>query len=350
MRLMKMNTHELQQIVAKIPKAELHVRLEGAIPHEALLGLVKRKGDEDAGMTVEDLRAKMAYTDFPHFLQMVLWTSQLIKEESDFEDLVFQVLCSLAEQNIKYVELTYAPTNRWGGKLSVDGITEYILKGREKASKELDIRCNLIADLIRDRGSDEGMRQLEVLTPYLGRGLVGITIGGSEHEYPPGPFEDVYKEAKKAGFGLTVHAGEAAGAESVRDSVEKLGVERVGHATRAFEDPELVALLKERQIPLEMCVMSNVRTGAVESTGSHPIKDYYKQGLMLTINSDDPVMFNTTINEEYRVLVEHFDFQVDELEQISLNGVHASLLPAAHKADLEEEFKTQFARLRKDLA
>lgn len=220
-----------------------------------------------------------------------------------------------------------------------------MIKGKQKARNDFSIQCELILDICRDNGPEKGMERLNALTPYLRKGLIGIGLGGSEQTYPADPYADVYKEARERGFRLTAHAGEAAGPESIWAVIEKLGVERIGHGVRANEDPQLISLLKQKQIPLEICVISNVRTGVYDSIEVHPIKQYFQQGLMVTVNSDDPVMFNTTISQEYLVLVKKLDFTINDLKRLSMNGIKASFMSDKDKQLMEYQFEKEWQQL-----
>jgi adenosine deaminase len=191
------------------------------------------------------------------------------------------------------------------------------------------------------------MQYLDAATPYLGKGVIGVGLGGSEQNFPPGPYAPIYKEARARGFRLTAHAGEAAGAESIWVAVKELGVERIGHGVRAGEDPQLVALLKEQQIPLDMCVTSNVRTGVCQSVEAHPIKEYFQQGLVVTVNSDDPAMFSTSISQEYEGLIQRLGFTVVEIRQLTTNSIGASFMSKEDKEAMKSQFDGEWERLER---
>jgi adenosine deaminase len=336
---------QTEQFIREMPKVEIHLHLEGAIPHETLLAQIRRKGTEPSIKTVDDLKRKLTYTDFPSFIDLWVWKNTFIRDERDFEEIAYAVLAGLSRQHVKYVEAFYGPGDYSRQGLSVEGITESVIAGKERARRDFGIRCEFIVDLIRDHGPEIGMKRLDEVTPYLGRGVIGIGIGGSEQIYPAGPYSEVYKEARRRGFRLTAHAGEVAGADSIRSAVEDLGAERIGHGVRAYEDPEVVAMLKERGIPLEMCIISNSRTGVCPSVRDHPIKDYFRQGLVVTVNSDDPSMFSSTLTDEYLTLVRDLGCTLDEVKRVAMNAVVSSFLPADEKAALKTAFENDWARL-----
>ena len=335
----------VERFIRAMPKVELHLHLEGAIPHEILLGQILRKGTEPSIRTTDDLKRKLTYTDFESFIDLWVWKNTFIKEAGDFEEIVYSVLAGLSRQNVKYVEAFYGPGDYRGHGLAVSEITERLIAGKERARRDFGIGCELIVDLIRDHGPEIGMQRLDEVTPYLGRGVIGIGIGGSEQLFPAGPYSQVYKEARRRGFRLTAHAGEVAGAESIRSAIEDLGAERIGHGLRAYEDPGVITLLKQRRIPLEMCLVSNARTGVCPSIRDHPIKTYFRDGLLVTVNSDDPAMFNSTLTDEYVALVRELGFTLEEVKRVALNAVEASFLPAAAKAQLASTFRSEWAAL-----
>jgi adenosine deaminase len=339
------STDKIEQFIAEIPKVELHLHLEGAIPMETLFNLIQRQGREPSIKTLDDLRRKLVYTDFTHFIEVWTWKNTFIKEEKDFGEIAYQVLGDLSQQNVKYVEAFYSPGDYWRQDLSVQGITKCLIEGKERAFHDFGIQSELIIDLIRDHGPERSMKYLEEVTDYLGKGVIGIGLGGSEQSFPADSYASVYQEARKRGFRLTAHVGEVTGADFIWTVVEKLGVERIGHGVKAYEDSQLVSFLKERQIPLEMCVISNVKTGACKSVETHPIKQYFQQGLMVTVNSDDPTMFNTSISQEYSVLVKKLGFTVNDLKRLSMNGIDASFMSEGDKKLMKSQFEKEWEQL-----
>jgi len=338
-------TDNLYKLIVEMPKTELHLHLEGAIPLETLYNLIQRRGGDPSISTLEDLERKLIYTDFAHFIDVWTWKNTFIREERDFEEITYQVLRGLSKQNVKYLEAFYSPGDYRRQGLSVQRITEYIIRGKERAYHDFGIRCELIVDLIRDHGPEVGMQRLDEVTPYLGKGVIGIGLGGSEQTFPADPYEFVYKEAKRRGFRLTAHAGEGAGPESIWTAIKKLGCERIGHGVRAKEDPQLISFLKERQIPLEICVVSNVKTRVFKSVEAHPIKQYFEDGLMVTVNSDDPTMFNTSITQEYLLLTQKLGFTLRDIKRLAMNGIEASFMSDKDKEAMKSQFDKEWQQL-----
>jgi len=337
--------NDVDAIIRDMPKTELHIHLEGAIPLETLFTLIQKRGGDPSVNSLEDLQRKLTYTDFEHFISAWTWKNKFIREESDFEEIAYQALRTLSQQNVKYAETFYSPGDFWRHGFSVAEITEYTIKGKERARRDFGIRSELIVDLVRDHGPNVGMQRLEDVEPYLGKGVIGTGLGGSEQAFPADRYESVYGEAKRRGFRLTAHAGEAAGPESIWTAVRKLGCERIGHGVRAGEDPNLVAFLRQKRVPLEVCVVSNVKTGVFQSVEAHPIRRFFEEGLIVTVNSDDPTMFNTSITQEYSLLVQKLGFTLEDVKQLTLNGVEASFLPDMDKESLKSQFENEWQQL-----
>ena len=338
----RLSKRELKSFAAQMPKIELHVHLEGAIPMDTLFGLIRSSRMDSSVRDMADLEKKMTYRDFAHFIETWIWKNQFIHQESDFEKIGYDVLKDLHRQNVRYVEAFYSPGDFSKQGLSVKGITSSLIRAARRATKDFGIQSRLIIDLVRDDGPDVGMERLNEVTPFLGNGVVGIGLGGSEPEYPAGAWAGIYKEAKRRGFRLTAHAGEAAGPESVWAALNDLKVERIGHGVRAGEDPRLISYLSEKQIPLEMCITSNLKTGVVPDLKAHPIVDYFKRDLLVTVNSDDPTLFNTSITQEYVTLIDGLDFTLDDLKKLSLNAIKASFMETSEKEGFRSRFETEW--------
>jgi len=315
-----------------MPKVELHIHLEGSIPPEALWELVKKyKGTEEV-RSIEELKNKFKYTDFPHFIETWVWKNRFIKEYDDFTLIAEEAAKKLISQNIKYIEMFYSPPDFMNRGLEPQKITEAVYNGINKYKNEITI--NLVADLVRDFGAKKAQVTLDKINEVKSFGVIGIGIGGSEHAFPPGIYKDVFESARNMGFHTSAHAGEAAGAESIWGAIRDLKVDRIGHGTRAFEDPALVEYLADNKIPVEMCPISNVRTGVVPSIEKHPVKDYYDKGLMVFVNTDDPEMFNNSMVDEYTACINNLGFDMNGIKNLALNAVRSAWCDENKKASL----------------
>ena len=319
-----------------VPKAELHLHLEGAIPHEALWDLVQKYGGDASVPNCKALKARFQYRDFPHFIQTWVWKNQYLREYEDFTSIAEAVARDLARQNIRYAEVFYSPSDFFRHGLTTQKLTEAIRAGLSRV-KQTEIA--LVIDLVRDRGTVNATNNLFEVNEVKHLGVVGVTIGGSEQDYPPEPFARVYEKARHLGFYTSAHAGEAAGPDSIWGAIRCLKVDRIGHGTRAIEDEHLLEYLAEKKIPLEVCPISNIRTGVVKSIDSHPVKKFLERGLTVTINTDDPQMFGNSMAEEYQLLARTFGLSRDTIRLLIIQAVQASWLPQNRKPSMIQMFQ-----------
>ncbi len=319
----------------RVPKVELHVHLEGAIPHSALWELMVKYGGDSSVPDLESLARKFTYRDFAHFIETWVWHVDFLREYEDFTFIAGTVAQDLAVQNIRYAEVFYSAPDfaRYG--LEPQRLTEAIRAGLDRVPA---VEIALIADFVRDYGPDKAAATLAQIHEVQHLGVVGVGIGGSEDRFPPEPFEPVYDMARRFGLHTTAHAGEAAGAASIWGALKHLRVDRIGHGTRAAEDERLVDYLAEHQVPVEVCPLSNVRTGVVRSIEEHPVRRYFERGLVLSINTDDPKMFGNSLAEEYRILEEQLGFTRAEIRTLILQGIRSAWLSAERKRALEKAF------------
>jgi adenosine deaminase len=279
----------------RLPKVELHVHLEGAIPKATLWELVTKYGGDGAIKTREDLERALVYRDFRGFLKMWVWMIGYLREYDDYTLIGEAVARDLARQKIRYVEGFFSPPDY--RRSSARSATRH-RSAAHGVNRVPSIEVALIADLVRDRGVEHARNLLERMGEVRNHGVIGIGIGGWEPGFPPELFEATFERARALGFRTTAHAGEAAGAASVWGAVRTLGVDRVGHATRAAEDPELVKHLAARRVPLELCPLSNVRTGVIKSVEAHPLRQYFDAGIPVSLNTDDPLFFGNSLAME----------------------------------------------------
>ncbi|HEY3340541.1 MAG TPA: adenosine deaminase [Anaerolineae bacterium] len=319
----------------QVPKAELHLHMEGAIPLAALWRLVQKYGGDPAVTDFAALQHMFTYRDFPQFIRAWCWKNTFLREYEDFTFIAEAVAHDLEQQNIRYAEAFYSPIDFALHGLQVQRITEAIRAG---LSKEPNVEVALVADLVRDDGPQQGALTLAQVNEVRGLGVLGIGIGGSEHRFPPEPFAPVYTQARRMGFHTSAHAGEAAGPASIWGALGALQVERIGHGTRAVEDESLMDYLAAQRIPVEMCPLSNVRTAVTPSIERHPIRKFYERGIVVTVNTDDPRMFNNSLAEEYRLLHEKLGFTEDDIRALILQAVQSSWLSDERKQGMIAAF------------
>jgi adenosine deaminase len=320
----------------RVPKVELHLHIEGAIPLPLLFEIVERHGGDPAVPDLASLEDKLRYRDFAGFIEAWTWKNGFLRTYDDFTRIAEATARELAAQNIRYAEVFYSPTDFAGHGLETGRLTAAIRDGLDRA---IGVRVALVADLVRDGGPERAARTLEEVGEVRQLGVIGVGIGGSEHRYPPEPFAEVYRRARELGFKTSAHAGEAAGASSVWGAIRALEVDRIGHGVRAIEDDALVDHLAETGIPLEICPISNVRTGVVTSLEEHPIRGLRDRGVRVTVSTDDPVMFGTSLSDELRQLNARLGFDRDEIRELIIEGVRSSWLDEDGKRSLSRQLR-----------
>ncbi len=326
-----MSTDNRKSWYERVPKAELHLHLTGAIPHQTLWELIQKYGGDPSVPDFSSLEKKFEYRDFMHFLDTWNWKNQFLREYEDFTFLSEAVARDLADQNVLYAEVFFSSSRFANKNIKTQKLAEAIRKG---LSRVPEIEINLIVDLVRDNGPENADRILPDIIEAKEFGIIGIGLGGAEQLYPQELFVDVFEKARQAGLHTTAHAGEAAGPESIRGAVDSLKVERIGHGTRAVEDERLVDYLAEHSIPIEICLLSNVKTGIVETVEKHPVRYYYDRNIPISINTDDPKMFGNSLAQEFETLSTVFGFIRDEIRTLLFNAVRTSWLPEDKKREL----------------
>lgn len=315
--------------ITKVPKVELHLHLEGAIPISALYRLIRKYGDANTVKSENALKERFVYSDFLHFLSVWVWKNNYLREYEDFSFIAQEVAGDLFSQNILYAEVFYSPSDFSHHGLKPGRITEAIRTGLNKVTS---VQVALITDLCRENGPDGTLRIFNEVSDCRELGVIGIGLGGDEAKYPPGLFPKVYEQARRKGFHTTIHAGEAAGPESIWDAIRVLQPERIGHGTNAKYDPSLVSYLEKSKLPIEMCPLSNVQTRVISSLSEHPIRSFFDRQLAVTVNTDDPKMFGNSLAEEYTKLQEVFKFSDDDIRKLIITAIDASWLEENEKA------------------
>jgi len=346
---------QIERYIAAVPKAELHVHLEGSIQPATLLTMAQRNGVQLPGQTVSDLRKWFTFRDFNHFIEIYFEISSCLKTSEDYELIAYEFGANMARQNVRYAEVTFSPsTHQFSLGIPFDTFFTGLSRGRLRAQKEFGVEIRWIFDIVRDIPDEMQNRRraeytLAVALEGMDNGIVALGLGGGEVGNPPELYAKWFEKAREAGLHSTPHAGETVGPDSVWGAVRILGAERLGHGVRSIEDPVLVTYLAEQHIPLEICPTSNVRLGVYTDLARHPLPGLYYAGVLVTINSDDPPLFNTTLNDEVKLLVDPFNFDIDTINEILLNGVRYSFLPVQEKQALEASFQAEMMKLRHEL-
>jgi adenosine deaminase len=340
---------QLETFIRRMPKVELHVHLEGSIQPETLLQLAKRNHVTLPATTVEGLRQWYTFTDFAHFIEIYITISSCICSAEDIELIAREFLRGQAAQNIVHSEVTFTPYTHFGLNRHIPFEEQFaaLSRARAWAAAELGVSVGWVLDISRTvRPVEHGLTVADWAISGMADGVVALGLGGPEIGHPPGLFEAAFDRARAADLARVPHAGETVGPESIWGALQSLKAQRIGHGVRCLEDPALVAELRERQIPLEVCPTSNVCLGVAPSIAEHPLPRLLDAGLYVTINSDDPPMFNTTLTDEYLKIVAALSFTAESLQQLVLNAVRASLLSESVRSEMETRFRREFTELQ----
>ena len=334
---------EVERLVRKLPKAEQHVHIVGSTRPETLLWLVDEGGLDKPFKTSTDVQNFFRYISFRHFIKVYSTVVDCITDENQFERITYEMLESDARCNVQYVEASFSALDHVVRGLDYGKMLNAINKGINRARMDFGIECNVRVDLVRNYGPEKGMKVLDWIESKSDN-IISIDLGGSEERFPAKPYKSVYKRARKMGLHLVAHAGEAAGPDSIWQAVTELEVERIGHAVTAVHEPELMEHLKKRNIAIEACPTSNVRTQVVNTIKNHPIGIFHDLGLTVTLNTDDPSMFGTDMDNEYLQLHRQLGFSLHELFNLSLNAVNSSFLSEESKSKMRKSFMKTFDR------
>lgn len=308
-----------------LPKVELHVHLEGAVQPATLLELSRRNHIPLPATSMEELRAWYTFPDFSHFIRVYLTISDCIRTPDDIELVAREFLAGQAAQHITYSEVTWTAFTHYHFKgLAFCDQLAALNRARVWAEREVGTTMRYIIDIPRVISAEDGEMVAAWAISGMTDGVVGLGLGGPEVGHPARKFRAAFDRAHAAGLACIPHAGETDGPESIWDALHTLHAVRIGHGVRCLEDPALVAELRELQVPLEVCPTSNVRLGVVAAMDAHPLPRLLEAGLYVTINSDDPSLFHTTLTDEYIHIAQTFGLSADEITRLVQNGAAAA--------------------------
>ncbi len=337
----------LKSFIKAMPKVELHVHMEGSIRPETVLKLAQRHNIELPANSIEGLQEWYTFTDFDHFIEVYMAVAGCIRTPDDVELIAREFLIGQAKQNIIYSEVTYtAFTQYQQNGISFADQLAALNRANVWAKTERGVSMGIVLDIPRYISPADGLLVADWAIEGFGKGIVAFGLGGPEVGNPPEKFKNAFKRAIAAGLPSVPHAGETVGPESIWGALNVLHANRIGHGVRCLEDPALVDELRIRQIPLEVSPTSNVCLKVVPDLAHHPLPRLLAEGLYITLNSDDPPMFNTTLTQEYLAVCDTFGFGVETVEQLLINGIRALLLPIQDKKALEKHFIEEFSRLK----
>ena len=283
------------------PKIELHVHLEATVQPATLLEIARRNGESLPAGTEEELRELFRFRDFDHFIEVWILTTNVLRHEADFRQVVVDYAAEAARHGAVYLEAIFSPIERTWRGVDWDEIFSGYCDGAQEARELHGLEVRLTPDITRSAPLEDALTLVRYAGKYRDRGVVGVGLGGEEALYPPAPFAPAFQAAREAGLGAVPHAGEVAGPESIREALDALEADRIRHGIRAVDDPGLVRELAERRIVLDVTPVSNVRTGAVASLEEHPLPQLVAAGIPCSLSTDDPVMFDTDLTREYEL-------------------------------------------------
>ena len=311
-----------------MPKPELHVHLEGTIMPSAYARIARRNGLEVS----DDPSSLFVCSDFESFLRAFLRIVRCLQKPQDFGELAYEYLTTSAADGVRHVELMLSPATqrKFVPGLDLEHLVSAVAEAGARARREHSISSLLIFDMVRNLGESAAFEDLELARRCRQFGVVGVGLGGDERNFPARDFQRVFERAAELGFHRTAHAGEAAEPRSVADAVELLQAERIGHGVSARRDRSVMELVRSRNVAIDACPTSNAITGAVRHIGAHPLNEFLNEGLLVTLNSDDPAFFGATLLDEYAALANQ-GFARALLAQLARNGFAASFAPEEQK-------------------
>lgn len=313
----------MHELIAALPKAELHVHIEGTLEPELLFALARRNGIGLPHESVDALRRAYEFSDLQSFLDIYYQGAGVLQTRRDFQDMAAAYFRKAASQNVRHAEIFFDPQTHTHRGIAMETVITGIRDAQTDAELTLGITSKLILCFLRHLDEDDAMRTLDAALPFRDW-IVAVGLDSSERGYPPSKFARVFARARDAGLLAVAHAGEEGPPEYIREALDLLHVRRVDHGVRCLEDPELVDRLVREQIPLTVCPLSNIKLRVFDRMEDHPLRTMLARGLKVTINSDDPAYFGGDVNENYVAVAEALGLTREELEQLARNSFEAS--------------------------
>lgn len=323
----------------KLPKIELHCHLDGSVRPETIIELAKIEGIKLPSYDIETIKnimiAPMECTSLNEYLEKFEIPVAIMQSKENLKRITYELMEDSAKENIKYIEIRFAPLLHTNKGLSSEEIIQSVLEGIKEGEKNYDIKGNLILSFLRHMPVETIYEVIEAGKKYLGDGVVAIDLCASEDKGFCEKFIQPFLLGKEYGYKVTIHAGETGIGENVLDAVQMLGAERIGHGIHIKNCKEAYDIVKEKNIVLEMCPTSNVQTKAVDSFEVHPILDFHKDGIKVTINTDNRTVSNTTLTKECHVIKDNFNIDLDIYKNIYFNSVNAAFIDCQTKENLK---------------
>ncbi len=331
---------ELYQSLKTLPKIDLHRHLEGSLRLSTMAEIASEYHLDLPGYDIEDFRHMVQITaedkpDAVVFLSKFKTLRHFYRSPEIIDRIAYEAVADAAEENIVYFEMRFTPIAlAREGHFPLPDVADWVIKATKRAAQDFGIDVRLIINMNRHESVELGEKCVDIAIKRMADGVVGVDLGGAENRFPGEPFAPVFRRAREAGLMVTIHAGEWAGPESVREAIDKLGAMRLGHGVRIVQDKELMEFAKDHKIPLEVCLTSNYQSGVAPSLDQHPLRELYEAGLATTINTDDPSVSAINLTDEFVVAMEHLKFNLDILREHVMNAAEAAFLPPDEKKQL----------------
>jgi adenosine deaminase len=330
-----------RELIHALPKTDLHLHLDGSVRPETMLELGREQGirlPADDVVSLEKLvRMGEGERSLERYLKAFDYTLAVLQEKEPIERCAYELAADCAHENVRYIEVRFSPILHTRHGLSLKDSVEAVRSGLERAEREFRIQTGIIICGIRHISPESSLVLAQLALEYKGAGVVGFDLAGAEEHFPAKKHREAFFLILNNNINCTVHAGEAFGPSSIAQAVHYCGAHRVGHGTRLCEDPDLLQYVNDHRIPLEMCLSSNVHTGAIERFSDHPIKFYLDEGLRVTLNTDNRLISNTSITREFMLGIEHCGLTLHDIEALVVYGFKSAFLPLKSKAALLQQ-------------
>ncbi|MCL1892607.1 MAG: adenosine deaminase [Holophagaceae bacterium] len=334
-----MSKHKLSlKDIQRLPKSDIHVHLDGSLRIETILELAEKDKVRLPAHTPEKLRPIVQVgSDCKNLVEYLKAFDVTLAVMQTYESLVrvaFELAEDSANENIRYMEVRYSPILHLRKGMHLTGVVSAVLEGLELAERKYGIKTGVIICGIRHISPEEANRLAALTVAYKNHGVVGFDLAGAEESFPDKKYKDAFERVSSNNINCTLHAGETYGPKSVHQAIHICGAHRIGHGVRLIEDGELVNYVNDHRIPLEMCISSNLQSKVVKRIEDHPIRLFYDLGMRVTVNTDNRLITNTTLSDEYWRLHQELDFSIEEIKEIIINGFKSAFIPYAQKCHL----------------
>lgn len=338
----------MEDILNKLPKIELHCHLDGSVRPETMYELLLEEGEieyKDFKEFEELVKVKDECKSLVEYLKKFKYPLKIMQRQENIERITYELLEDLNIQNVKYVEIRFAPFLHTKAGIKFDEVVESVLKGMEKAREDFGIMSNAILICMRNENIEESIKVVEYGAKYIGKGVVAVDLAGNEQDYPPELYEKAFKLAYQKGYNITIHAGETGIEKNIIKSIELLHAQRIGHGIAAAKAPKVMELLKNKSVFLEMCPISNLQTKAVKTIEDYPIRSFINKGLKVTVNTDNTTVSNTSLEKEYELLINKLDFNIEEILKLIDNSIEAAFLQEKERVRLRKVIEDELGTI-----